>query len=656
MLRLLNAGKWLVTLGLIGLLPAGASGQPILLAQGAEYPIAGKLPGDQVHAQVALSGSGGLVVWQDNFTDGDGLGISARRIDQSLSPTLSTFQVNQQAAGDQENAQVAFLGNGGAVFAWQGGPYGFQHIYARFMGPEGTFLTDDLLVNAYTDKQQVNPAVAVLHDGTVVVVWSSYGQDDANNPDLSLRPLQGVFGQRFSPSGTKLGGEFQINLTVRYNQRTPSVAGLADGRFVVAWVSEQYKGLVNNVDESGQVSEPAAGGQVFAVDIYARLFARDGTPLTGEFQINSGTNACANPSVVAGAEGGFIVAWSEDAGLVPGEGALQYKGWDVMSRGFDAAGRAKGPQVRVNVHTDGNQFGPKLAAVGANYLAVWTSVGQDGSREGIYARALTSDGSPTGEEFRANTTTISQQLLPSVASYGTARALVVWSSFGERTSFDIYGQRYVSDQPLLAPAPPFVSALSQSRLSVTWPEMAGYDVVRYELYVDDNPTPVNVVGNMYSLTQLAAGSTYTFRLAYRLADGRASPVSKAAAGTTWNEDDNFDGLPDDWQGRYWGSNVGNWPAVNEDSDGDGATNLQEFLAGTDPTSAESVLRTFITSTSQGWRLNWNTQPGLIYQVQTSTNASSWTNLGTPRFAAGETDAIPVEGGSEVSLYRVLRLR
>lgn len=656
MLRSLDAGKWLVTFGLIGGLPAWLSGQPIVLPQGGEYPIADRLPGDQVHAQVAVNSTGGFVVWQDNITDGDGLGISARRIDQSLSPTLSTFQVNKQAAGDQENPQVALPGNGGAVFVWQGGAYGFQHIYARFMGPEGTFITDDLLVNTYTNNQQINPAVGVTQDGNVVVVWSSYGQDDANNPDLSLRNLQGVFGQRFSPSGARLGGEFPINQTVRYNQRTPSVAGLADGRFVVAWVTEKYKGVINNRDESGQVSDPATGGDVYGVDIYARLFAADGNALANEFQINNSTNVCANPCVVANAESGFVVAWSENIGLVPIEGGVRNQGWDVMSRGFDAQGAARRPQARVNVYTDGNQYGPRMTGVGSSYLAVWTSLNQDGSREGVYARGLTGDGASSGDEFRVNTTTISQQIFPAVASDGTTRAVAVWSGFGAGTSFDVYAQRYVLDQPLLVPAAPCVTALSQSRLSVTWPEMVGYDVAHYELYVDDAPAPVNVTGNMYSLTQLAAGSTHTFRLAYRLADGRVSPVSKPVSGTSWGEDANFDGLPDDWQTRYWGTNPANWSAANADSDGDGATSLQEFLAGTDPTSAESVLRTYITSSAQGWRLNWNTQPGLIYQVQISTNANSWTDVGAPRFAVGQVDAIPAEAGGQVSLYRVVRLR
>jgi hypothetical protein len=54
-------------------------------------------------------------------------------------------------------------------------------------------------------------------------------------------------------------------------------------------------------------------------------------------------------------------------------------------------------------------------------------------------------------------------------------------------------------------------------------------------------------------------------------------------------------------------------------------------------------------------LSWNTQPGLTYQVQMTTNFTSWSNLGSPRFAADVSDSIFVGGGT-VGYYRVLLLR
>jgi hypothetical protein len=54
-------------------------------------------------------------------------------------------------------------------------------------------------------------------------------------------------------------------------------------------------------------------------------------------------------------------------------------------------------------------------------------------------------------------------------------------------------------------------------------------------------------------------------------------------------------------------------------------------------------------------LNWNTQPGATYQVQFTTNLISWSNLGSPRFAAGAADSVNIGGGS-ASYYRIVLLR
>src|ERR1035441_6420750 len=103
------------------------------ITNGVEYNIAGLLPGDQSHPSLGIGTTGGYIVWEDNLTDGDGLGISARRLGSSLSGSFSSFRVNAIGAGDQEHSQVALLANGGAVFVWQGGRRGYQHVYARFL-------------------------------------------------------------------------------------------------------------------------------------------------------------------------------------------------------------------------------------------------------------------------------------------------------------------------------------------------------------------------------------------------------------------------------------------------------------------------------------------------------------------------------------------
>lgn len=63
----------------------------------------------------------------------------------------------------------------------------------------------------------------------------------------------------------------------------------------------------------------------------------------------------------------------------------------------------------------------------------------------------------------------------------------------------------------------------------------------------------------------------------------------------------------------------------------------------------------LTQTAQGMFLNWSTQPGATYQVQVTTDLTTWCNLGAARFATGTTDAINV-GGGQSGYYRVVLLR
>jgi hypothetical protein len=198
------------------------------------------------------------------------------------------------------------------------------------------------------------------------------------------------------------------------------VALLANGNFVVTWVSEQQNPSLYD-----------------SVDIYGRIFAPNLTPVTDEFLISSGTiNPCANPAVAGLTDGGFMAAWSQF------DVAVHSNSWDIVGRAFGGDGTARGPVFTVNTFLLGDQYVPRLAACPLGVMAVWTSLGQDGNREGVFGRFVLGGTQPAGDEFIVNTTRVSQQIQPAVAWNGTDRFLVVWTSFVARTGFDLYGQVY----------------------------------------------------------------------------------------------------------------------------------------------------------------------------------------------------------------------
>jgi hypothetical protein len=134
-------------------------------------------------------------------------------------------------------------------------------------------------------------------------------------------------------------------------------------------------------------------------------------------------------------------------------------------------------------------------------------------------------------------------------------------------------------------------------------------------------------------------------------------LSPAGAATTWGMDDNGDGLPDDWQTEFWGSNTTKWAAMNVDSDGDGASNFDEFLAGTDPRNANSALRGQVAASANGQLFfNWMATTGLVYQIQHSTDLVNWSDYGPPRLAAEAADSVTIERTGVAGYYRLIILR
>jgi hypothetical protein len=214
------------------------------------------------------------------------------------------------------------------------------------------------------------------------------------------------------------------------------------------------------------------------------------------------------------------------------------------------------------------------------------------------------------------------------------------------------------------PAPyvwaPFVvvSNVYQPRLVVTWAPLLGLSISNYEVYVDGAVVPTAaVVTNQWTMTAangLTVNSTHSFQVDYVTTDGRRSPISPSASGTTW-QGYSWGGIPFEWMTMYYGSDLSQWPSSNAKLGGTTVTVMQVFLSGGSPLDPSTWLKQQLTKSGSGLYLSWNTKPGATYQVQVTTDLRTWSNVGTPRFAAGTTDSIYV-GGSPVGYYQIVLMR
>jgi hypothetical protein len=220
-----------------------------------------------------------------------------------------------------------------------------------------------------------------------------------------------------TPPGTP--GQNDTDLIVNTNttgtQDSPAVAADLEGNYVVVWVSYAPDG---NADIKGQ------------------LYNRFGQTVGLEFTVNTYTTGNqVDPDVAMDSFGNFVVVWY-------GPGASDGAG--VYAHVFDKYGRTVANDFRVNVTTQNIQNLPAVAMDAAgNFIVTWNSYGQDGDKDGVYARRFNLQGEATSGEFLVNTTTVYRQSNSDVAMNAAGDFIVVWQ--GDQQDgygWGIFGQRY----------------------------------------------------------------------------------------------------------------------------------------------------------------------------------------------------------------------
>jgi len=274
-------------------------------------------------------------------------------------------------------------------------------------------LGSEFRVNTTTVRDQEGSSVAGLRSGNFVVTWLS-------NQRYNL----GVYGQRYTATGARIGGEFKIN-TAPFTMlvgRT-SVAALQNGGFVVTWIAD---------------ATPRRG-------IHGQRFDENGTRAGGEFSVAAGTST----PFVAGINGG---------GFVTTTLRKTPEGNVIVGNRFDEMGDKIGNQLLVSGPE--NLQNPIVTGLtGGGFVIIWsgyyTSIG-------VFGQMFDKTGAPVGSRFViANTNST-----PSVSALADDRFIVTWA---DGTNRNIVAQRYNSMSQIIG------NQLTVAPLrGVTYPSAVGF--------------------------------------------------------------------------------------------------------------------------------------------------------------------------------------
>jgi hypothetical protein len=125
---------------------------------------------------------------------------------------------------------------------------------------------------------------------------------------------------------------------------------------------------------------------------------------------------------------------------------------------------------------------------------------------------------------------------------------------------------------------------------------------------------------------------------------------------SYNVDSYSEGIPDWWRLSYFGTvnpSVGTKHHAGDDADGDGYSNLQEYLCGSNPTNRASNLRITSIGTSA---IQWQSKGYEVYEVLSSSNYTGWIRAGSPVVPTNSIASAPwLTNGTGRQFFRVSRV-
>lgn len=369
------------------------------------------------------------------------------------------FQVNTYTNNNQNYPKVATTPDGKAIVVWESeGLDGDGHtVAAQRYHADGSKWGNEFVVNTETKSTQSQPTVAVGDDGSHIIFWRSKDQDGSGF---------GVYAQRYSSAGNKIGSEFRINEETNSNQDLAYAAYHSNGNLMVIWESSDQDGkageiyarvydaafndisngefrvntFINGWQNTARIVAVPNGFIVVweslnfdseRLTIVFKRFSSAGVPLmTMEQQVNT-REICdqKNPDIATLADGTFAIVWEhlEDPDKCS---SVQTLVTDITARLYNSNGTALTDEIILSQNSSGNQNLGITAGNQGGFVAIWQGdASANDSSDDIYARRFLGNGTTVGDTFTVNSKTDSYQVFPAIATAANGTLFTVWGSW-----------------------------------------------------------------------------------------------------------------------------------------------------------------------------------------------------------------------------------
>lgn len=391
------------------------------------------------------------------------------------------FQVNSYAIGQQHDADVAMDDEGNFAMVWKDEQR--RHNYGRVYKSSGNPVSVEFQIGS-SAKTQYASSVDMFDNGDFIAVWHEIDETDPESESA-------VWGRLYFANGSPKTAAFNISFpaaatsleTITMNKAlygaNARVSTNGNDEFVVAWHAgkriyaqrlDQNGVLIDSIiyvgptASIGELATPAVDmndSGAFAVSwtnvdnsgngVYVRRFDSNGLALGEAFLASSRQGPDQTyPDIALHNDGSFIVVWEDRP---PGATNNPY---DIYRTRFNAQGNVIQSDYQVNSYISSAQRRPSIALFDDHkFVIAWSSLGQDGFAEGIYAKLFDANGNPilpdfntggtgaVGPEFRMNAYAAPQQKKARTAANGSTLFIGAWEDGANDGSFEgIFAQRY----------------------------------------------------------------------------------------------------------------------------------------------------------------------------------------------------------------------